>query len=121
MDTFVWVLQIALALFFLVPAIMKLKTPKAQLVQQGQLGPGDSATPIRVLGAVEGLGSIGIILPLLLNILPVLTPVAATGFCIVMIGSTVVHYRKGEYKILPLLVVVFAAAAFVAWSRFQTV
>ncbi|RAK02754.1 DoxX-like protein [Larkinella arboricola] len=120
MDIFVWVLQISLALFFMAPALMKIKTPKREMIEKQQLAPGESILPIRALGVIEVLGSIGIILPLWLGILPVLTPLAATGFCVVMVGATIVHYKKGDYKVLPLLVVVFIAAAFVAWSRFQS-
>ncbi|GAB3274469.1 DoxX family protein [Larkinella harenae] len=121
MDIFVWGLQVALALFFIAPALMKIRTPKSQLIDKGQLAPGDSVVPIRALGMIEGLGSIGIILPLLLGIVPILTPLAAAGFCLVMVGAITVHYRKDEYKLLPLLVVVLIASAFVAYTRFQTI
>ena len=121
MHKFVWALQILLALFFIVPGVIKIITPKQELVEKKMLAPGDSEVPVRVIGLLEVLGCVGIILPLLLGILPVLTPIAAMGFCFVMAGAVVVHFNKGEYKILPLLVIVFIAAAFVAWYRLKAI
>lgn len=118
MHKFVWVLQILLALFFLMPGVTKLITPEPELIQKGMLAAGQSALPIRAIGALELLGSAGMILPILLGILPVLTPLAAIGFCLVMAGAGVVHGSKGEYNMLPLLGVVFMATAYVAWYRF---
>ncbi|MGM9509080.1 DoxX family protein [Larkinella sp. GY13] len=119
MNILLWVLQIALALFFLVPATMKIRTPKCQLIEKGQLAPGDSTVPVRTIGLLELLGSLGIILPMWLGILPILTPLAATCFCLVMVGAMALHAKKSEYKVLSLLVMVFIAAAFVAWNRFE--
>jgi uncharacterized membrane protein YphA (DoxX/SURF4 family) len=118
MDKFVWALQIALALFFIAPAFMKLKTPKQQLIEQKRLAPDGSVVPIRVIGWLEVLGCVGIILPVLLGILPVLTPIAAIGFALVMIGAVAVHYKKAELKVIPMLVLAFIAAVYVAWYRF---
>ena len=44
------------------------------------------------------LGAIGLILPRALNIAPVLTPLAAVGCAIVMIGAVVTHIRMKDYK-----------------------
>ena len=120
MNKFVWALQIILALFFIMPAVAKLATPTATLVEKGMLKPTESQLPIRAIGLLELLGCIGIILPMSIRVAPRLTPIAAVGFCLVMAGAFAVHTSKGEYKILPLLVAVFAAAAFVAWYRFKT-
>lgn len=118
MNTFVWIVQIALAVFFLMPGFTKLLTPRLKLMEKGMVKPDGPVLPIRLLGLVEVLGSIGIILPLWLGILPILTPLAAVGFCIVMVGAIPVHLAKKEYKIQPLLLLIFALSALVAWYRF---
>ena len=118
MNTFIWIVQTVLAAFFLMPGGMKVITPREKMIEKGQLKPEDSIIPIRLLGIVEILGSIGLILPFWLDILPILTPLAAIGFCIVMVGAFVVHFRKSDFRILPLLVVIFMLSALVAWYRF---
>lgn len=118
METTLWVLQGLLAAFFVMPVMMKLTSTKNQLIEKQQLKPGDSVVPIRVIGVLELLGIIGIILPQLTGIFPVLTPVAAVGFSLVMVGAFFVHLNKKEYKVLPMLVVVLVLSATVAYFRF---
>jgi hypothetical protein len=119
MNKFIWVLQIVLALFFIMPGVTKIITPKKDLVEKKMLTPDGSVTPIRAIGLMEVLGCLGMILPMWLRIRPVLTPIAAIGFCVVMAGAFAFHSSKGEYKILPLLVIVFIISATVAWYRFK--
>jgi hypothetical protein len=119
MNIFVWFLQVALALFFFFPALMKLTTSKEKLVEQKKMPPNGSISFIRILGTMEILGSIGMILPIWLNTYPVLTPLAAVGFCIVMTGALVFHFKKKEYKMLPLLSLVFVLSATVALYHFS--
>lgn len=118
MNTFLWVLQGLLAAVFIVPGATKTFISKAGLVEKKAIAAGESAVPYRFLGITEVLGVIGIILPWLLGVYPVLTPLAAVGFAIVMVGAFVVHYIKKEYKILPALVAIFFIAVTVAWFRF---
>lgn len=119
MNIFVWFLQVALALFFFFPALMKMTTSKEKLIEQKKMPPSGSIAFIRFLGAMEILGSVGMILPIWLNTYPILTPLAAVGFCIVMTGAFVVHYQKKEYKLMPLLGLVFVLSATVALYRFS--
>ena len=44
------------------------------------------------------LGAVGVILPWALNIAPVLTPIAALGLALVMVGALITHARRGEIK-----------------------
>jgi hypothetical protein len=118
MNTALWIMQGVLAALFLMPATMKLITPKAKMLEKGQLKPGESVAPIRALGAVEWLGIIGIIVPWLTGILPVLTPITAVCFAIIMIGAFVVHFKKKEYKLQPLIVIAFGLSVTVAYFRF---
>ena len=118
MNIFVWFLQVALAMFFFFPALMKLTTSKGKLVEQKKMPPDGSIAFIRFLGAMEILGSIGMILPIWLDTYPILTPLAAVGFCIVMTGALLVHFKKKEYKLLPLLSLVLVLSATVALYHF---
>jgi hypothetical protein len=70
-------------------------------------------------GVVEMLGAIGLILPWLLRIRPGLTPLAAAGLVIVMIGATVYTFAAGDVAsaLIPLLVGILCA--FVAYGRWR--
>jgi uncharacterized membrane protein YphA (DoxX/SURF4 family) len=118
MNTTIWIIQGILAAFFLMPAFMKLTLSKKKLISKKQLQPGNSPIPVRILGLMELLGAIGIIIPLYTNTIPLLTPLAAVGFCIVMIGAFFVHFKRKEYKVFPVLVIAFIAALIVAIYRF---
>jgi len=120
MNIAVWIMQGILAAWFLMPATMKLISPKEKMIEKRQLKPNDSVMPVRILGLLELLGVIGIIIPSLKGILPILTPLAAIGFSVVMAGAFVVHYNRKEYKILPLLVLAFILSLVVAYYRFKT-
>jgi hypothetical protein len=77
---------------------------------------------IKLIGAVEILGAIGLILPVLLNVAPILTPIAATGLAIIQVGAIIVHLRRhDDPKGLPVNVILLLAAVFVAVARFAGV
>jgi hypothetical protein len=80
-----WIVQGLLALLFLFTGGMKLVLPLEVMTEQTPL-PG---LFVRFLGVAEVLGAIGLVLPGLLSIRPGLTPLAAVGLVIIMIGATV--------------------------------
>jgi len=65
------------------------------------------------------LGALGVVLPWLLDVAPVLTPLAATGLALTMLGAMVVHTRRGERPALVPNAVLLALAAAVAVLRFS--
>src|SRR5258706_13499405 len=83
-----WILQIVLAAAFLAAGGMKLIRPKPALVGSGMAWADDFAdSNVKLIGAVEVLGAIGLVLPWALGIAPVLTPLAAVGLALVMAGA----------------------------------
>lgn len=117
--TVILIFQIILALWFIFPGYMKLTTPKNKMIATNQLPPDGNPLPIRILGFLELLGVVGILVPTLTNTLPIIPPITAVCFAIVMIGAFVVHYKKREFKVLPLMVVAFVLAVVVAWVGFD--
>ncbi|RVT97209.1 DoxX family protein [Mucilaginibacter limnophilus] len=107
MNTFLWVTQILISLFFIMPGLGKLTGSKEKHIADGHLQPNDNILPIRILGVFELLGCLGIIVPWFTGIVPILTPITAVCFCIIMAAGMLVHSRKHEYKMLPMLIVVF--------------
>lgn len=108
-----WILQILLAALFIFSGIMKLVMPAEQLTAQSPF----SAGFIRFIGAMEILGGLGLILPGLTRIKTGLTPLAAAGLTIIMIGATVSTIPLGPIVALPLVVCLLVA--FVAWGRWR--
>ena len=111
-----WVVQALLALLFLFAGGMKLVLPLEQLA-------GPIAMPgwfLRFIGVAEVLGGLGLVLPSLLRIRPGLTPLAAAGLVVIMIGATALTASISTAQaLIPL--VVGLLAAFVAYGRWRLV
>ena len=108
-----WIVQGLLALLFLFAGVMKLIMSVEEMTRDVQL-PGPF---LRFIAVAEILGAIGLILPALLRTKPGLTPLAAAGLAIIMIGATVVTmtYMGVAMALFPL--VVGLLAVFVAYGR----
>jgi len=111
-----WTVQWLLALLFLWAGGIKLVLPLEALKGPVEL-PG---LFVRFIGVAEALGGIGLTLPWLLRIQPVLTPLAAAGLVIIMIGATVITLMSGPvaFALLPAIVGILSAS--VAYGRWRT-
>lgn len=119
MNVLLWALAGVLAALFLVAGGQKLLRPVDQLVAAGMGWSGDAPLAVvRFVGTVEVLGALGLVLPGVTGVAPVLVPLAATGLALVMVGAVVTHLRRGESSGLGLPVVLLVLAAVVAWGRF---
>ena len=110
-----WTVQILLAALFLFAGGMKLVLPLEKLA-------GPVALPgalVRFIGVVEVLGALGLILPTALRIKPWLTPLAALGLVIVMIGAVVITLIGGDAFAAMISLVVGLLSAFVAYGRWR--
>jgi uncharacterized membrane protein YphA (DoxX/SURF4 family) len=117
-----WTVQILLTLLFLFAGVTKLILPLDVLKSMGS--PNQIALPgllIRFIGVVEVLGALGLILPDLLRVRPSLTPLAAAGLVIIMIGATALTLAGDGVAaaLFPLAVGLFAA--FIAYGRWRLV
>ena len=110
-----WIVQGLLALVFLFSGGMKLVLPLEVLTEQVSL-PG---LFVRFIGVAEVLGALGLILPGLLGIWPGLTPLAAAGLVIIMIGATVLTLMGGDVAPALIPLVVGLLSAFVAYGRWR--
>jgi len=115
MNLALWILQTLLALIFLWAGGMKLVLPIEEMTKQVPL-PG---LFLRFIALCEVLGAIGLILPGLLRIRPGLTPLAAAGLVIIMIGATVLTLLTGDIAMALIPLVVGILAAFVAYGRWR--
>jgi uncharacterized membrane protein YphA (DoxX/SURF4 family) len=104
-----WILQILVAAMFLLAGTMKLTTHLKEIpLSQGM---------IYFIGLSEVLGGLGLILPSLLKIKPILTPVAAIGIVVIMILALGFHIQRGEMSHMPGPIIFGILAGIVAWGR----
>lgn len=118
MNIALWVVQILLGLAFALAGIMKSTKPKEELRDKMPWVDDFSAGMVKFIGVTELLAGIGLIAPWALDIAPVLTPLAAVGLVVTMIGAAVVHVRRKEYPGIAVNVILGALALFVALGRF---
>ena len=92
METVIWIVQGLLAAAFLAAGLTKLTTPREKLAA-GQMGWAGDLTDgqVKGIGAVEVLAAIGLVVPAALDIVPILTALAAAGLVLVMIAAARVH------------------------------
>jgi uncharacterized membrane protein YphA (DoxX/SURF4 family) len=120
METVIWIAQGLLAATFLTSGSLKLARSHAELATTPGMQWVEDFGPnhVRGIGTVEILGAVGLILPAALDVAPVLTPIAATGLALTMLGAAATHFRRGELQVLPVNAVLLALAVFVAIERF---
>ena len=120
MNIALWAVQALLALVYLAAGGLKVVRPREQLVASGNFDwmKDTSDAGVKAVGAVELLGALGLILPELTGIAPILTPIAAVGLVVVQIGAIRVHLTRNERQPLPANGVLLLLAAFVAVGRF---
>lgn len=118
MNVFLWILQIVLAGMFAMSGVMKSTQPKDKLLGRLPWVEDYSAGTLRFIGTVELLGAIGLVVPAATGILPVLTPLAATGLAVLMVLAMNTHRRRRESGAIAFNAVLFAVAVVIAWGRF---
>ena len=91
MNIALWIIQVLLAALFIFAGVTKFVMP----VDLMALETGLPGWFFWFLGAVEILGGLGLVLPGLFRIRTGLTPLAAVGLFIIMIGATVLSFKGG--------------------------
>ena len=112
-----WIVQGLLAFAFFGAGAMKMATPVDQLAEQMAWVLHVPAPAVKVIGLLEVLGAAGLILPSALRIQPKLTPLAAGGLVLTMLGAAATHIAIGEAAMIAPPLVLGGLAAFVAWGR----
>ncbi|HEY2059588.1 MAG TPA: DoxX family protein [Amycolatopsis sp.] len=120
MNIALWIVQGFLAVVYLAAGGLKVVRPRERLVATGNLDwmKDSSDAGVKAVGLVEILGALGVVLPWLTGIAPILTPIAAVGLVVVQIGALRVHLVRNERRPLPANVLLLLLAAFVAAGRF---
>jgi uncharacterized membrane protein YphA (DoxX/SURF4 family) len=117
MNILLWILQIALALLCIAGGIFQIF--KIEDLQKGVASM--RALPRALwafLGAIGCLAGLGLILPGAMNVLPVLTPIAAAVVAAESLLISAIYVRYRDFPPLPYSVIMAVMAAFICYGRF---
>jgi DoxX-like family len=121
MNVALWVAAGVLAVVALTGGVSKAFVPKEKLAATagGQWTENAGTGFVKSLGVLELLAAVGLILPALVGIAPVVVPVTAACWVLLMIGAMITHLRDDGFGAFVLLNLTYLAlAAFIAWGRF---
>ncbi|HEX2271715.1 MAG TPA: DoxX family protein [Pyrinomonadaceae bacterium] len=116
MNVILWILQILLAILFVIAGVPKLILPASML----KAPPGAIEFPVwflRFIGVCELLGGLGLLLPAVFKRRQSLIPLAAAGLLVIMIGATVTTVMSGGGITILIPLVSAVLLAFVAYGR----
>jgi uncharacterized membrane protein YphA (DoxX/SURF4 family) len=117
MNVALWVLQVVLGILFVSHAYLLLRPPAS--LQSGMNYILEMPAGLGRFAAIaEGLAGLALVFPPLLRVLTWLTPLAATGLVLLMLGAIVFHVRRHEYPNVGFNAVLGVLAAVIAWGRF---
>lgn len=122
MNIVLWILQVLLALLFLFAGGTKLVMSAEALTQPTT--PNQVMLPVaflRFIGVCEFLGGLGLVLPGLLKTRQYLTPLAALGLAIIMIGAVVFTVVGGAIPVALVNLVIVLLLLFIAYARWRVV
>lgn len=120
MNVVLWIIQVLLALVFLMAGGTKLALSAETLQRMGS--PNQVILPgllLKFIGGCEVLGAFGLILPGLLRIRPGLTPLAAAGLLIIMIGAVVITIAGDGFVMAITPLVTALLTMFVLYGRWR--
>ncbi|MFC8730895.1 DoxX family protein [Luteimicrobium sp. NPDC057192] len=115
MEIAYWVLAGVLAVFYLYSGLLKLVRSKEQLAPM--MGWVDTVPmpAVRLIGAAEVLGAVGLVLPPLTGVAPALAVVAAVGLVVLQVFATALHLARGETRQIGLNLALLVLAAVEVW------
>lgn len=120
MDLALWIVAGLLCAVMLFGGATKVLVPKETLAAAPGGGwTGDrSAAFVKTLGAVEILAAVGIVVPAIVDIAPVMVPVTAVCWVLLMVGAMATHLRRHERVAVLANVTYLAMGVFIACGRF---
>lgn len=125
MNTALWVGQVLLAAIFALSGALKSTMSRQRMLETGQTGAAAYPLPVvRFTAICELFAVVGLILPVLLGVAPVLTGWAAVGLAVVMVGAMAMHgrlavvqHKPAEWRNVGVNSVILAVCVFVAVGR----
>ena len=110
-----WIASALLTLTNLGAGTFKLVTPRSKLIGMQPWTNDFTATQIRLIAVAEVLGGLGVFLPLVTNIMPIVASIAAFAIAALQVGATVVHLRRKELFVPNLVIIAIALFVGIGW------
>ena len=117
MNVVLWIVQALLAAVYVMVGSMKAVRPLEALSKRIAWVRALPAGFVRFIGIAEVLGAIGLILPMVTNIVPWLTVAAAAGLVLLQVCAIIFHVFRHETRMLLGNIVLLLLAAFVLVGR----
>ncbi|MGH3662188.1 MAG: DoxX family protein [Micromonosporaceae bacterium] len=118
MNVALWIMQGLLAVIFAASGVSKSTQSKKKLIAMGQTGVAPFPLPVvRFAAYCELLGVVGVIVPWLTGIAPILTPLAAAGFAVIMVAAIASHAYLKEPLAVVYTSVILVMAVVVSAGR----
>jgi hypothetical protein len=108
MNVLLWIAQLLLAAIMVAAGGSKLFLPRARLAEKMSWTKDAPIALVKLLGLAELLGAFGLILPRLTGIAPILTPIAAGGVSLILIGALATKLRHRDSPALPAVAMLLA-------------
>jgi len=108
MNIALWIAQALLAAIMVAAGAPKLLLPRARLAEKMSWTKDAPAALVKLLGLAELLGAVGLILPRLTGIAPILTPIAAACVSLILVGALATKLRHHESPALPVVAMLLA-------------
>jgi uncharacterized membrane protein len=116
MEIAIWIVSGLVAVAMFAAGLLKIVTPREKYVGMQPWAGDFTHTQVLLIGVVEILGAIGLILPRLLDIAPILSPIAAAGLVLVHVLAVSAHIRRKEVFVPNIVFILLAG--FVATAGF---
>lgn len=114
-----WTVQVLLGGAFAMAGFLKSSAPIEELTRNMAWVSALPSVMVRMIGAAELAGGVGLVLPMLTRILPRLTAWAGVGLATIMALAIPFHLSRGENAAIVFNLLLGGLAAFVAWGRFR--
>jgi len=118
MNTVLWIVQAMLGFVFLMVGALKIMQPYDKFKAMMPWVEDFSPAQVKGIGVLEIMGAMGVILPWALGLYTFLTPLAALGLGLVMVGAGLTHIRRKESNMLVMNIALLMMALFVAYGRY---
>jgi putative oxidoreductase len=112
-----WVAQVVAAVIFFLAGAYKVSQPITALAEGLPWVNDMPSWIVRFIGFSELVGAIGLIVPAAMRVAPILTSAAGAGLTMVMVFATGFHASRGEWRSVPVTLLLGALVGFVAWGR----
>ena len=119
LNVILWIAQVVLAVMFIMAGFMKATMPIEQLSPSLPWTKDVPVWLVRFIGTSGFLGALGLILPSILRIKPILKPLAALGIIAIIVMAAIFHVTRTEFSGVVFTVILASVAAFIGWGRWK--